>query len=523
MPLSIRDIAISANEYARAHIQKGRTQIENNDLPEINKCALISGVMEVRSLILAIEVPTVEELYEKEIEIIKKYSLGNCQQLAEMALFYLITAHPDVYGQCYYLGNGDHVFLVIGKKKPSISMLLETWDKEAHVCDPWSNKVYPLATWKENLENYVLVAQKPLPVEMQEFQRQKVNYFKENKLILKKTNDSDPIVSRVLVYNNAGNCLGMSHFFHARQINTLSPLNHNHFFIPCYPLDSISLYFFGAMYRREKIRSMLILLRPFKDIFYATECLYQLLDEKPLLQENRLRKYLESGELLRQTELIKQSIYLLNNFKKYLLTLGDELELQEKCALPVADQLKEIQESIACLEQLLTGHMVQDVYYLDNTPIFDKGFSNSIKAILAQYPCPSSEKIIVETLLAGSEENLDSFVSYFYVVAKPTLNIKRNPIFDTMRGFFMSPKSVVNCARVVAQFVSYFYLVSKPTLSIKRNPIFDTVRGFFMPSKPVVNGARVAAQIEELIKAYPDKLHSANTVSHTTCFHRNSR
>jgi len=163
----------------------------------------------------------------------------------------------------------------------------------------------------------------------------------------------------------------------------------------------------------------------------------------------------------------------LENFKEHLETLKNEPKLQKKYAFPITDQLLTVQSAIDCLDQLLRNRVLRDVDLRNNTPIIDSEFGRTLKTTLEKYSCPLSKKPVVEEAIAKTDGDINVFIKYFYEVLKPTLKTRRNPSLDSIRGFFTSSKSIVN-------------------------------------------GARVAAQIEELIKAYPDQLNSANTVSPMT-------
>ncbi len=64
----------------------------------------------------------------------------------------------------------------------------------------------------------------------------------------------------------------------------------------------------------------------------------------------------------------------------------------------------------------------------------------------------------------------------------------------------------------INSFVRYFYEVIKPTLQIRRNPNLDRVRGFFTLSKPDVKGAEISEQLEALINNYSSELRLFNAV-----------
>ena len=230
MPLDIREIAIAAKDYARQYIKKGCTQLENNSYPIENQRALEVAVMDIRDEIYSSSISKKEEIfYERKIEILKKYSIGNCGEMAQMALYYVVTYYPSLYAEHHSIHNGDHVVLIIGKKKPS-SLRLEVWDEEAYICDPWSNKVYRVIEWKQHLKNYTC------------------------------------------------------DFINNRTINATVPLNATQSLIPDPNFNSIAFYYHGSTYHKGKIEAVLYLFRPFKDIF-DTECLNQLLCRRYLLRD----------------------------------------------------------------------------------------------------------------------------------------------------------------------------------------------------------------------------------------------
>src|SRR5579862_7669695 len=143
MPLTLDDIAHLAIKYVRSFVRGGSTQVENNALPEVYRLALESSIRDLRGEIAHVIYSSADEnKYEAEIEAMKKYSLGNCDEMAKLALYYVLTHHPSIYAQIYQLNRGDHVFFVIGK------------DAESFICDPWSNKVYPFSEWPDKLEAY---------------------------------------------------------------------------------------------------------------------------------------------------------------------------------------------------------------------------------------------------------------------------------------------------------------------------------------------------------------------------------
>ncbi len=453
MPLSIHEIAVLAKEYARNYIKKGSTQLETNDYSEIHRLALESGILDLRSEVTSnVNSHTKEESLEVQIETVKKYSLGNCGEIARMALYYVVTHHPQVYAQVYSIGNGDHAFLIIGKKKPLLPMRLETWDEDAYVCDPWSNTVYPVSEWKEKLKDYKY-STTALSKETERIQKLKYQELKRSGVILEKP-DFRQYFFVSQIYDKVGNNIGKTYFFNENTNNYTIPLNSNHFITPLEDYDSISQYQGGVLYRRAKIKSVIIFLRPFKDIFPNVERLYQLLNERYLLRDGSINEYLEPTELFRREEIINQSIHILKEFKVYLQDLDNESDLQKRCAVSIVEQIQEIDSAIACLAQLLEKRELQDIDRLDNTPIKDDQFSQAVKTILKNYQCPASKKMSVIGAIAYADADVNDFISYFYKVVKPALQVRRNPILDRVRGFFTSPVDVKG-AKIVEQLENF--------------------------------------------------------------------
>lgn len=440
MPLLINEIALLAKEYARSHVKKGSTQLETNKYAEVRQLAVASAILDLREEVTSnVNSHASEESLEVETETVKKYSLGNCGEMAKMALYYIITHHPQVYAQVYYIGNGDHAFLIIGKKKPPLTTRLETWDEDAHICDPWSNTVYPVTQWKEKLEDYKY-KYTGLSEDTKRFQKLKYKDLKKNGFILQTPDYKKKFfVSRM--YDKSGKIIGKTYFFGLSKENYTIPLNNNHFMRPVTDYDSISQYQHGSIYRRDKIKSAIIALRPFKDIFPDTKCFHQLLSERQLLWDHSINENLRPDERLRREELVKQSIAILKNFKRYLQNFNYASNIQGMCALPVLEQ-QEIDNTIDCLDQLLKSRALQDVALLNNTPIKDDQFSQEVKKILTKYSCPSLKKMAVEGAIRRVDQDVNAFISYFYKVVKPTLQIRRNSTLDRIRGFFSSPVEV---------------------------------------------------------------------------------
>lgn len=91
----------------------------------------------------------------------KKYSLGNCNELAFMALHYLASKYPDYRSEVFSLSAGNHVFVVIGREVNSEIADIATWGENAMICDPWANTVFPASEYLTRLKGYALESQGP--------------------------------------------------------------------------------------------------------------------------------------------------------------------------------------------------------------------------------------------------------------------------------------------------------------------------------------------------------------------------
>lgn len=160
-------IAVHAHEaknYARRYILKGATQLENNALSDEQAFALDKGVDDVRSIAehyyrfpdpLSLENHNVY-YFNKSNELAKKYGLGNCDELSLLALDYFLTQYDgdDISAEMYEIHNGDHQFLVIGRKKNSDPHNPLDWGDQAVICDPWLNMVYKASDYLTYLKSY---------------------------------------------------------------------------------------------------------------------------------------------------------------------------------------------------------------------------------------------------------------------------------------------------------------------------------------------------------------------------------
>ncbi|ARG98659.1 hypothetical protein [Legionella micdadei] len=154
-------VARQAVLYARQFIREGYTQLANNEYSDEKKKALFHAVQDVRHIQDSIFTESrlehdacVKEFYNK-VAFAKKYSLGNCEELAFVALDYVIDNAPlGINAEVYGLSGGDHALLVIGRTENSDPNNPDTWGENAFIADPWANQIYPASRYKEWTKNY---------------------------------------------------------------------------------------------------------------------------------------------------------------------------------------------------------------------------------------------------------------------------------------------------------------------------------------------------------------------------------
>lgn len=151
--------ALEAKTYARRHIVQGSTQLETNHLPIPERIKIYANVKSMRQEIryLASQsllgVPQLLNYYYN-IQLTLQSHLGNCHELAVMALKYILDNEPKIDAELFRIKGGDHVFLVVGRNNNSNTRDPLSWGENAYICDPWSDKVYPAKEYKSQLSNY---------------------------------------------------------------------------------------------------------------------------------------------------------------------------------------------------------------------------------------------------------------------------------------------------------------------------------------------------------------------------------
>jgi hypothetical protein len=369
IPIKLEEIAIAAKEYAQKYIRKSYTQLENNNLPEINQLALHTSILDIRDEINGV-IDFDSLSYEKEIEIIQKYSLGNCREMARLALYYVLIHHPNIFAQICYIEDGDHVFLIVGED-----------ETKAFICDPWSNEIYYFSEWRDKLKNYTS-REIALSEEALELQENRLKDLEKQGLHVARKNFPES----VSIYNQKNEYLGKTYFFNTGRVRCVIPLREEQFIIPSDEENSDALYNKGATFRRSKIKAVLELTQSFHDILYPQiHILKQLLSKQHLLQDDCLQNVISNDEWISRKKLIMTALIELKCLKAYLKLMKDNqllttnsyflakdkeiAKLVKKAILfekfyPIPEQLEKINHAIDCLNQLLEGHSAR---YIDTT------------------------------------------------------------------------------------------------------------------------------------------------------------
>jgi hypothetical protein len=159
IPSSSEMIARNACNYSRAFIYKGSTQLINNCLNKLQREALDRAIWSLRNFCgvfpeYGLEINEKIQTFYHTIAACKKYSLGNCYELALMALYYVLKYCPNSNAEVYSIEGGDHAFLVIGRNASSDPSKPSTWGNKVYICDPWANEVYLASEYLTKTKNY---------------------------------------------------------------------------------------------------------------------------------------------------------------------------------------------------------------------------------------------------------------------------------------------------------------------------------------------------------------------------------
>jgi len=157
--------AMEAKAYAQSQIKKGSTWLQNNSLSDEYFDFLKKGIGEYSGGVRdemreqfcqdILEEDRIVAYYESTICVSSKYSLGNCEEMAFQALDYILNnVHFNINAEVYWLGNGDHAFLVINRDQCSNPRDPKTWGAAAVFCDPWADKVFNAKEYLLNVKNF---------------------------------------------------------------------------------------------------------------------------------------------------------------------------------------------------------------------------------------------------------------------------------------------------------------------------------------------------------------------------------
>ena len=159
---SVAEIALQAKMYARYYILEGTTQLINNTYDLDKKQHIERQLSRIRNPLtqypeypgLTLEIDREISKFYRTIDDCKNLAVGNCHELALMALDYVAHHTPHVDAEVYCIAGGDHVFLVVGRNKGSDPGQPTMWGDDAYICDPWSDMAYPASEYLAKTKNF---------------------------------------------------------------------------------------------------------------------------------------------------------------------------------------------------------------------------------------------------------------------------------------------------------------------------------------------------------------------------------
>lgn len=156
MKEKIEKAAKEACFYALQNVLKGSTQLENNLLEESKRKELNEVIREMRRSggFPDPSFPKKIGIFFQSLGLSTKFSFGNCEELAFLALYYLSCRYPNLRAEVFYIGLGDHAFVVVGRDDNSIDSDPTTWGENAYICDPLAKIVYLASDYKTHLKNF---------------------------------------------------------------------------------------------------------------------------------------------------------------------------------------------------------------------------------------------------------------------------------------------------------------------------------------------------------------------------------
>jgi hypothetical protein len=89
------------------------------------------------------------------VYVVTKYGRGNCYEHSCLVLDRLLKMKIKSFIEIVGIENGDHVFVVIGRRSGSNLNDFTTWGKSAVVVDAWAGDVYPASELSHKLNDFV--------------------------------------------------------------------------------------------------------------------------------------------------------------------------------------------------------------------------------------------------------------------------------------------------------------------------------------------------------------------------------
>src|SRR3990167_2322479 len=152
-------LAKAACQKARQIIKTGAAQIENNGFSRQQRESRVKAIEAIRehfkeseSDFLNIDINKIARFVFEGHRYSKKYSIGNCSELSKSAFVYLLKRTDNV--EVVEIVGGDHVFVIINRSSSSDLQHPDTWGDTSVICDPFTNKVFPAADYKTQLQAY---------------------------------------------------------------------------------------------------------------------------------------------------------------------------------------------------------------------------------------------------------------------------------------------------------------------------------------------------------------------------------
>ncbi|MFA5959357.1 MAG: hypothetical protein WC785_02470 [Tatlockia sp.] len=154
--------AFEAKHYAKKTLYRGCTNANYPNEPQLTKLRAqqakkVTRASDSQSAFFAKKLDATQLAfltYAHNVYYKKIGGVGNCGESAQQALAYARRHFPSVNSEYAYLGkptingtklDGDHAFLVVGRDRNTRFNTMHKWNKEAIICDPWTDQVYPAA------------------------------------------------------------------------------------------------------------------------------------------------------------------------------------------------------------------------------------------------------------------------------------------------------------------------------------------------------------------------------------------